>query len=446
MEFTTIALTQIEPNKGQIRGLAANPRTWSNVDVELLANSIRETPELLAARGLLVIPRGDSYVTIGGNMRLAALRQLGEEYAPCIVIPENTTTDKLRELSIKDNGSFGNWDIEKLQSEWSNLPLSDWGVTWEQQELPSSTPLEDIEEDTPPAIEEDTPSETRLGDVYRLGNHILVCGDSTDVRAYEFMEERASVMLTDPPYNVSYQGKTPEAMNIENDKQTPEDFAEFLGKAFKACTQHLIDGAALYVWEAAANEPLFREAFDSTPDWRYLQTLIWVKSHFALGHADYHWQHEPCLYGHYGSSKPYFIPNRTLSTIIEDEDGAEKDPSVMKKSELVAYVRDIRERMKHEVQTTVLRELKPLRNNIHPTLKPLKLFGRLIRNSSREDDTILDIFAGGGTTLIASEKLGRKSYNIELDPKYCDAIMSRYWQHTGKDPELITNYIEQPKQ
>lgn len=184
MEHRIIDISLLDPNEGQIDGLPSNPRKWSGDDLFRLEDSIRETPELLEARGIIVVPRDGRYVVLGGNMRLAAIRGLGRTEVPCIVLPENTPAEKLREIVIKDNGSFGEWDTTLLSSGWSDLPLDEWGVCAEWDEETSadndSVTEDDFDEETDPVE-----ARCRLGEIWELGVHRLMCGDSTDTQALE---------------------------------------------------------------------------------------------------------------------------------------------------------------------------------------------------------------------------------------------------------------------
>jgi len=185
---TTIKIKDIEQNTGQVAGLPANPRQWTRDDVERLARSIEETPELLDARPLIVIPHAGKYVVLGGNLRLAALKKLGRAEAPAYILPEETPVEKQMEIVIKDNGSFGAWDADALANEWDDLPLGDWGVpewvtdTQEEEQAPAEAKEDDFDEDT-----DEIHVRCKPGDIWQLGDHRLMCGDSTDLETVKLL-------------------------------------------------------------------------------------------------------------------------------------------------------------------------------------------------------------------------------------------------------------------
>lgn len=243
-------------------------------------------------------------------------------------------------------------------------------------------------------------------------------------------EGGADMILTDPPYNVAYVGDTKENLSIKNDSMDPEVFREFLFKAFSNADDYLKPGGAFYIWYAGLNAPQFQAACEDT-GWKPRQILMWSKSVFNLGRQDYQWKHEPCLYGWKDGAAHHFIENRTLSTILEempiDLDGMKKDD-----------MRKLLERiLNSDVPTTVIHADKPSRNAEHPTMKPIKLLAQLIRNSSETGDTILDMFGGSGSTLIACEQMGRRCLTMELDPRYADVIVDRWETYTGREAVLM---------
>lgn len=238
------------------------------------------------------------------------------------------------------------------------------------------------------------------------------------------------MLLTDPPYNVDYTGGTDEHLKIANDNMEDAAFRQFLTDAFKAADAVMHPGAAFYIWHADSEGFNFRGACRNV-GWPVKQCLIWNKNALVLGRQDYQWKHEPCLYG-WKEGSHYFVDDRSLVTVLKMQ---QPDPKQMKKDELVALVEEI---LGSDVPTTILDEKKPAKSDIHPTMKPVKLFSRLILNSSRRNQNVLDIFGGSGTTMIACEETGRNAFLMELDPRYCDAILERWETMTGSSAQLIS--------
>jgi site-specific DNA-methyltransferase (adenine-specific) len=241
--------------------------------------------------------------------------------------------------------------------------------------------------------------------------------------------EIADLIVTDPPYNVDYVGKTKDALKIQNDKMADNDFRRFLTNAFRVMDRHLKPGGAFYIWHADSEGYNFRGACQDA-GWQVRQCLIWNKNTIVLGRQDYHWKHEPCLYGWKDGAAHYFIDDRTQATVIEDKG---LDFKKMKKEELVALLKEI---FSDKVSTTVINEDKPMRSAEHPTMKPLKLLERLIKNSSRPGELVLDTFGGSGSTMMTCEQLNRTCYIMEIDPVYCDVIVKRWENFTGRKAVL----------
>ncbi|MFC3833486.1 DNA methyltransferase [Deinococcus rufus] len=275
--------------------------------------------------------------------------------------------------------------------------------------------------------EDDVPAEqsrvvTRPGDVWQLGPHRVRCGDSTDPAALRTLMggEPADLIWTDPPYNVNYEGKTAKRLTIANDAMTPEEFRGFIRRAFEATLPVARAGACIYVAYAELEGAAFRVGFDAA-GWRYSQTVIWVKNAPVLGRQDYNWRHEPILFGWKPGAGHYFCGDYTQQTVLDDS----ADLGKLGKPQLLALLQQIRE------LSSVVYEDKPARNALHPTMKPVKLVARLIRNSSRAGERVLDPFGGSGTTLIAAHQTGRVAYLQELDPVYVDVIVRRCRDATG---------------
>lgn len=239
-------------------------------------------------------------------------------------------------------------------------------------------------------------------------------------------EGNIDLVVTDPPYNIAYEGK---AGTIQNDDMKSEEFKMFLTEAFTRMYEVMKKGAAFYVWYGAKESVNFETSLNDS-NLPVKQQLIWVKSQFTLGRQDYQWRHEPCLYGWKEGAAHYFVDDRTQSTIFEDKPNLKK----MNKHELIDYIKTIQE---DRIATTIIEEDKPLNNSMHPTMKPLKLIGRLIKNSSKRNDRVLDLFGGSGSTLITCEQLDRKCYTMELDERYASVIIKRYETLTGGYAEKV---------
>lgn len=438
MEYRNVKISEIAPNKGQVEGLPANPRKWTKSDVAKLADSIQETPELLAARGLILYPYEGQYVVVGGNMRLEAIRATEATYAPAYILPEEMDGEKLREIAIKDNSSFGAWDYTALLEQWSDVDLSGWGVSgWE--DIATGLEQGDTYEDTPPEPGK-VEARVQTGDIWTLGNHRLVCGDSADPQVIrDLMQgEQASLYLTDPPYNVDYTGGGGQVRErIQGDNQNEADFVDFLSRAFSSANPHLLPGAAIYIWLAVMRRTEFDTAYKAIKDWHKAQELVWVKSNIVIAHNDYHWQHEACLYGWKTGAPHYFTPARNQHTLVRDDDSTlPPDLSAMSKAELREYCEQLQARLTR-TPTDVIRAPKPLASKDHPTTKPVNLFGQLIANSSKEGDIILDSFGGSGTTVIVAEQLRRKARVVEIAPTYCDVILTR-WEQLTEDKATLS--------
>lgn len=430
MEFIKIKISELEENKGQIKDLPANPRQWSKADLQKLAESIVETPELLEARGLIVYPYSGKYVILGGNMRYFACKSLHRTEIPCVVLPEDTSVEKLKEIVIKDNGSFGQWDYDALANEWSDLNLNSWGIDVPEIKTTDVTP-DTVEDDNFDEDKAKIECIAKRGDVFQLGNHTLMCGDSTDSEDVKILMagKMADLVVTDPPYNVNVSNT--QGMKIANDNMKASEFQSFIKKAMQAMSLFLKPGGAFYVWYAHSSEMEFRQALIDA-GLMVKQTLIWNKNHFTLGRQDYKWKHEPCLYGWKEGAAHYFIDEFNHPTVIER--GADLDVNTMSKEQLKKTLKEI---FDMQLQTSVIDVNKPNFDELHPTMKPIDLIARLVYNSSKVDEIVLDLFGGSGTTLIVCEQMGRSCKMMEYDEHYCNVIISRWEQYTGKKANLI---------
>ncbi len=402
LNTTLLPLAALTKNDGQIDGLPANPRFIKDDKFAKLKTSIQENPEMLALRELLVYPipnTKDRYIILGGNMRYSAMVELGYTEAPCKVIPADATIEQLRAYTLKDNSGYGEWDWDLLSGQWEMEELDAAGIDLpfldEDHTKPTNTEAEDVEEDDFDEENDEIPARCKAGDIWQLGENKLLCGDSTKIDhiAQLMGNEQADLWITDPPYNVNYEGGTEDKLKIANDNMNSGDFFQFLRSAFTAAEKVLKKGCSFYIWYASREHINFESAL-RTVGLTVREQLIWNKSSLVLGRFDYHFKHEPCLYGWKDGAAHNWYNDRSQTTVMDFD--------------------------------------KPTKNDLHPTMKPVPLFAYQIANSSKRGDIVLDTFGGSGTTIIACENLGRKGRCVELDPHYCDVILARWEKLTGK--------------
>ena len=436
IDFRRIALTELDFNTGQIPGVPKNPRKWSHRELRNLADSMRDTPELTEARGAIVYPFQGRFVVLGGNMRLAATKKhLDWTGLMCAVLPEDTPADKLRQIVQKDNSSFGAFDYDILREEWMSFgyDYEAWGLHLDTKKIElEPQEAKDDNFDADRAVEAIKKPVTKKGDIWQLGRHFLMCGDSTSQEDVEALMDGTlgDCSVTDPPYNVAYEGGTKDKLKIANDNMSSGAFKEFLTKAFRCMYNALKAGAANYVFFAHKETENFMAAYREA-GFLYKQELIWVKNSLVLGRSDYQWQHEPCLYGWKDGAAHYFTPDRTLCTVVDTWPDFDR----MDKASLLDFCKRVFS--KDAVATDIIREDKPLRNAEHPTMKPIPLMGRFVRNSTRRGGQVIDLFGGSGSTLMACEQLDRTCRTMEYDPRYCDVIIARWEKFTGRKATKI---------
>ena len=399
-----------------------NPRNNDGA-VEAVAASIRE----FGFKVPIVIDVNSEIVA--GHARLKAAKQLGLEKVPCI-IADDLTPEQIKAFRLADNrtAELSEWNVELLQ-----LELDDISLDMSQFGFDTAMPGEPYEDDYEPEPPEDP--KTKIGEVYKLGVHTLLCGDATSSACYEKIARSVDCIITDPPYNVDYEGSTKKRLKIENDNMSDSAFFEFLSDAFKSAAEVLKPGGVWYIFHADSEGENFRRAARENLG-KVRQCLIWNKNSIVLGRQDYQWKHEPCLYGWKDGAKHYFVDDRAQATVHEN---AAIDFSKLKKGDAIKLLKEI---YSDKRSTTVINENKPTRNEEHPTMKPIKLIARLIRNSTRLGECVLDPFGGSGSTLIACEQLGRVCYIIELDPRYCDVIIDRWERMTGLKAVKIEGDID----
>lgn len=339
-----------------------------------------------------------------GHGRIEALKQLGETEVPTVDLSHLSEAQR-KAYILQDNRTAldSGWDIEVLKLEMENLNELDFDLSltgFDDDEI-----AEFLKEEIEPQSDEDAvpevPAEpiSKEGDIWILGNHRVMCGDSTSIDAVEKLMDGqlADQLITDPPYNVAYEGKTADALTIQNDSMSDEGFRIFLRDAFATADAVMKEGAVFYIWHADSEGYNFRGACHDV-GWQVRQCLIWNKNSMVMGRQDYHWKHEPCLYGW--------------------KDGAGHLWNTDRK------------------QVTILDFNRPTRNAEHPTMKPVDLIEYQVLNNTKGQDIVLDLFGGSGTTLIAAAKNGRNARLMELDPKYVDVIIKRWQDYTGKEAIL----------
>ena len=403
-----------------------NPRNNEKA-VEAVAESIKE----FGFKVPIVIDRNN--IIVAGHTRKKASELLGLEKVPCIVA-DDLTPEKIKAYRLADNktAELAEWDFEKLEKEMAELTAFDFDMTafgFDESLFDIEQQAEDDGFDEQQALEEIEEPTTKRGDIWQLGTHRLICGDSTSTSTVKRLMNgnKADLLLTDPPYNINVSNS--QGMTIQNDNMSNTQFYEFLKASFTSADKNLKEGGAFYIWHAESESLNFRRASEFV-GWQIRQCLIWVKNGFTMGRQDYQWKHEPCLYGWKDGASHYFINDRTQSTVIEDK----IDINKLKKEEMKDLIKEL---LQDQTATTVLYEDKPLKNTEHPTMKPIKLMSKLITNSSKKKEKVLDIFGGSGSTLIACEQLDRQCFMVELDEKYCDVIIKRWETLTGQKAELL---------
>lgn len=379
-----------------IEDLQGNLKKRSKKDIDAIIKSI----EKYGFSFPFFVWNGDGHNRcMDGHGRIQALCEMRKRGVSLPLFPvayiDAKDEAEAKQKLLRLNSQYGQMSMDSvleftggLEVEWDELALSDGGI------LEIKTNEENtIGDDEPPELQDEAVS--AFGEIYELGDHRLMCGDSTDAAQVAALmgAEKADLWLTDPPYNVAYEGKTKDALKIDNDSMSDSSFREFLIKAFSAAVEVLKPGACYYIWHADSEGYNFRGACFEV-GLKVRQCLIWNKNSLVMGRQDYHWKHEPCFYGW--------------------KDGASHLWSTDRK------------------QTTVLNFDRPSRNAEHPTMKPVDLFAYQIQNNTKGEDIVLDTFGGSGSTLIASAKTGRVCRMMELDPKYCDVIRRR-WTIWAKD-------------
>ncbi len=388
MNIQKIPVQKLKPAK-------YNPRkelTEEDKEYQKIKNSIIEFGNVTP----IVI--NSNMTVISGHKRLKVLQELGYNEIECNVVDLDKTKEKA--LNIALNKISGDWDNSKLEELLAELKETDidmdiTGFSFDEVDemLKDIEGSKEDEFDVDQALNEIEEPTTQLGDIWLLGKHRLLCGDSTQKESVMRLMngQGADMLLTDPPYNVNYEGGS--GLTIQNDNMSETAFYNFLLDSFKNMYEVAKCGCPIYVFHADTEGLNFRNAF-KTAEFKLAQCLIWVKNTFVMGRQDYQWRHEPVLYGWKEGTAHYFIDDRSQSTVLEFD--------------------------------------KPTKSLEHPTMKPIDLLVYLIKNSSKENNLIVDLFGGSGSSLIAAEQTNRICYTMELDPKYCDVIIKRWENLTGQ--------------
>lgn len=402
-----------------------NAKIHSKDQIAKIASSIREfgflSPVLI----------DKDFNIIAGHGRVMAAKKLDMEEVPCVFV-EGLTDAQRKAYILADNrlGELAEWDMDLVKLELEELELANFDIDLTGFDINEFLkPGEVVEVDVP-----DLPDEpkAKAGDIYELGGkHRLICGDATLLSDVMKLTQGLDVdlVVTDPPYNMAYEGcgntRDRKSKRIMNDKMSAEDFRRFLTDVYTNYYTVMKDGASIYVFYKELGEGIFITTMREG-GLTYKQELIWVKNQLVLGGSKYQSMYEPCLMGCKGKSIKIWNGKRKQRSVIEHID-------LMSEDELRNALLSIL----HEEETDIIRENKPLKNDVHPTMKPIKLLARLIQNSSNKGDIVLDLFGGSGSTLMACEQLDRICYTSELDPRYVDVIIERYESFTGKKAVLL---------
>jgi len=365
-ETKKVSIDKLKPNPD-------NPRIIKDDKFKKLVQSIKEFPEMLKLRPIVV---DKDMVVLGGNMRLRALKDAGVKDVE-VIIADNLTDDQKREFIIKDNVGFGEWDWETLANEWNADQLGEWGLDLSND---MTVNLEAEEDDY--EMPEEVSTDIVLGDFFEIGEHRLLCGDSTDSDAVAKLMngEKGDMVFTDPPYGIGYESK---GRKIQNDERR-DDFEEFLINVFTTLDLFIKEGCPIY---AASPIGLEQSKYVNAWMWKYQSAIVWKKPSLNLSRFDYHPIHEIIHYGWKEGAAHKWYGDRKQTSVFEFE--------------------------------------KTRDNKEHPTMKPIGLVEYFLKNSSINQDIIIDVFLGSGSTMVASHQLKRKCYGMELDPKYCQVIIDR---------------------
>ena len=382
MEIKTVKLSEVKINPN-------NPRIIKDDKFHKLVKSIQEFPKMLEIRPIVV---NSDMVVLGGNMRLKACKEAGLKEVP-IIFADDLTEDEQRQFIIKDNVGFGEWDWDMLANEWEPELLDDWGL-----DVPDFAVKELEAEEDDYEMPEEVHTDIVLGDLFEIGEHRLLCGDSTDSDAVAKLMEgkKADMVLTDPPYNVNYGSHNHPTWkqgdrSIKNDHMDGDSFRDFI-QAIVSNIKLFCDGVVYCFGAQGADGRIMFSVLDE--NLHNSGTIIWLKDRLVLGRSKYHNKYEPCWFG-WNKSGDTFTDDRSLTNVFECK--------------------------------------RPSKSDLHPTMKPIELL-EMPLNHNPKAKSVLDLFLGSGSTMVAAHQLKRKCYGMELDPKYCQVIVDRMKK---LDPSLV---------
>lgn len=398
----------IEKSIDELKPYEKNPRK-NDQSVDKVANSIKE----FGFKVPIVVDKNN--IIVCGHTRYKAAKKLKLAVVPCVVA-DDLTEEQIKAYRLADNkvGEDSEWDMDLLGSELEdilNIDMEDFGFSLPEVET------EVVEDDyDKPAPEE---PKSKLGDIYQLGRHRLMCGDSTNIDCVKKLvgDVQIDMLLTDPPYNVNYEGT---AGKIKNDNMEDAAFRQFLTDAFLSAWAVMKNGAAFHIWHADSEGYNFRGACRDA-GFRVRQCLIWVKNSLVLGRQDFQWKHEPCLYGE----------KELPQGVVEEYEEDDHEPCLYGWKDGKHYW------FKNRKQTTILEFEKPRVSKEHPTMKPIKMFDYEIKCNTKPGENVLDLFGGSGTTLMACEQDGRNAFIMEFEPRFVDVIIDRWESFTGEKAVLL---------
>ena len=405
MHTEKIPLNKIELNTGQIPGLPKNPRFIKDARYKKLLQSLQELPSMMDLREVIVFPFGDRYVAIGGNMRVRACNELKWDEVPCKVLDIETPVAVLKEIAIKDNNGYGEDDWSALITDWDVNDLINWGVEVPEMEKPLPEASEDNYE-----IKEGLTTDIVAGDLFEIGEHRLLCGDSTDYDSILLLMNGHlfDLYFTDPPYSVNFTKKAREVLKsknyneIVNDNLSLKETADLIWKpSFKNAFAFAKDDCSFYVTMPQGGDQMMMMMMSEK--WQVKHELIWVKEApvFSMGRLDYDYKHEPIMYG-WKKKHNFYGKGAFLKSVWE---------------------------------------IPRKENKLHPTMKPIALIENSLKNSTLENNIVFDSFLGSGSTMVAAHQLKRRCFGVEMDVHYCQVIVDRM---LALDPSLVVKKNGEP--